>query len=178
MAVLAAFYIFAAACVAGALMSVLSRDAAQGALWLAFTFATAAVLALLLGAEFVVILLILVHAAAIAILMTVAARQTDDLSDLVDGFAGAKTLAAALAFVVAMQWIVASTAPQFETVEGASDAVGAVLAGRFLILFPLAVIALVTVLVASIGLSLRETERTKRRPQHFAAYTTKFGRGL
>ena len=53
-----AFYLFAISCVAGGLFTVISRHPVHSVLWLILSFLSAAGLFVLLGAEFIAMLLV------------------------------------------------------------------------------------------------------------------------
>ena len=63
-----AFYVFAIAVLASGLMTVVSRNPVHSVLWLILAFLSAAGLFVLLGAEFVAMLLIIVYVGAVAVL--------------------------------------------------------------------------------------------------------------
>ena len=63
-----AFYAFAVVMVAAGLMVTISRNPVHSVLWLILAFLSAAGLFVLLGAEFVAMLLIIVYVAAVAVL--------------------------------------------------------------------------------------------------------------
>ena len=71
-----AFYAFSTVTVAAALMVTLSRNPVHSVLWLILTFLSAAGLFVLLGAEFVAMLLIIVYVGAVAILIVFAILLT------------------------------------------------------------------------------------------------------
>ena len=54
-----AFYLFAIACIAGGLFTVISRNPVHSVLWLILAFLSSAGLFVLLGAEFVAMLLVI-----------------------------------------------------------------------------------------------------------------------
>ena len=62
------FYLFAVPTIAGGLMTVLARNPVHSVLWLILAFLSAAGLFVLLGAEFVAMLLIIVYVGAVAVL--------------------------------------------------------------------------------------------------------------
>ena len=62
------FYIFATIVVSSALLVVVSRNPVHSVLWLILMFLTSAGLFVLLGAEFVAMLLIIVYVVAVAVL--------------------------------------------------------------------------------------------------------------
>jgi len=63
-----AFYLFSAVAVVAGLMVVLSRNPVHSVLWLILTFFSAAGLFVILGAEFVAMLLVIVYVGAVAVL--------------------------------------------------------------------------------------------------------------
>ncbi|MEX2518609.1 MAG: NADH-quinone oxidoreductase subunit J, partial [Paracoccaceae bacterium] len=83
-----AFYVFATvAVVAGALVT-LARNPVHSVLWLILTFFSAAGLFVLLGAEFVAMLLIIVYVGAVAVLFLFVVMMLDvDFAELKKGVA-------------------------------------------------------------------------------------------
>ena len=63
-----AFYLFALSTITGGLFTVLSRNPVHSVLWLILSFLSSAGLFILLGAEFVAMLLIIVYVGAVAVL--------------------------------------------------------------------------------------------------------------
>ena len=63
-----AFYLFAAATIASALMVVTSRNAVHSVLFLILAFFSASALFVLRGAEFVAMILVIVYVGAVAVL--------------------------------------------------------------------------------------------------------------
>ena len=61
-----AFYLFAISVIVGGLLTVVSRNPVHSVLWLILAFLSAAGLFVLLGAEFVAMLLIIVYVGAVA----------------------------------------------------------------------------------------------------------------
>ena len=66
-----AFYAFAITAVVSALLVVLSRNPVHSVLWLILTFFSAAAMFVLMGAEFVAMLLAIVYVGAVAVLFLV-----------------------------------------------------------------------------------------------------------
>ncbi|MFL2770349.1 MAG: NADH-quinone oxidoreductase subunit J [Rhodospirillaceae bacterium] len=72
-----AFYLFAAMAVIGALNVVLQRNPVHSVLWLILTFFNAAGLFVLLGAEFVAMILVVVYVGAVAVLFLFVVMMLD-----------------------------------------------------------------------------------------------------
>ena len=63
-----AFYLFAALTIASAILVIFARNPVHSVLWLIVAFFNAAGLMLLLGAEFIAMLLVIVYVGAVAVL--------------------------------------------------------------------------------------------------------------
>lgn len=72
-----AFYLFAAMSVIGALNVIFQRNPVHSVLWLIFTFFNAAGLFVLLGAEFVAMILVVVYVGAVAVLFLFVVMMLD-----------------------------------------------------------------------------------------------------
>ncbi len=72
-----AFYAFATVTVVAGLLVTLSRNPVHSVLWLILTFLSAAGLFVLLGAEFVAMLLIIVYVGAVAVLFLFVVMMLD-----------------------------------------------------------------------------------------------------
>ena len=78
-----AFYLFAISVIAGGLLTVISRNPVHSVLWLILSFLSAAGLFVLLGAEFVAMLLIIVYVGAVAVLFLFVVMMLDvDFAEL------------------------------------------------------------------------------------------------
>src|SRR3974377_1957327 len=81
------FYLFAAVCVASAVMVVTSRNPVHSVLFLILAFVNAAGLFVLLGAEFLAMILIVVYVGAVAVLFLFVVMMLDvDFAELRRGF--------------------------------------------------------------------------------------------
>src|SRR5574339_219229 len=81
------FYMFAGICVASAVMVVASRNPVHSVLFLILAFVNAAGLFLLLGAEFLAMILIIVYVGAVAVLFLFVVMMLDvDFAELRQGF--------------------------------------------------------------------------------------------
>ena len=72
-----AFYLFAISVVTGGLFTVVSRNPVHSVLWLILAFLSAAGLFVLLGAEFVAMLLVIVYVGAVAVLLLFVVMMLD-----------------------------------------------------------------------------------------------------
>ena len=63
-----AFYLFATLVIASAMLVILARNPVHSVLWLILAFFNAAGLMLILGAEFIAMLLVIVYVGAVAVL--------------------------------------------------------------------------------------------------------------
>jgi len=81
------FYLFAGVCVASAIMVVTARNPVHSVLFLILAFVNAAGLFMLLGAEFLAMILIVVYVGAVAVLFLFVIMMLDvDFAELRQGF--------------------------------------------------------------------------------------------
>ncbi len=103
----AAFYVFASAAIAFAFMVVSARNPVRSVLFLIMTFFSAAGLFVLLGAEFLAMILIMVYVGAVAVLFLFVVMMLDvDFVELRQGFLDYLPLGGLLGFVLAVELIV------------------------------------------------------------------------
>jgi NADH-quinone oxidoreductase subunit J len=163
-----AFYVFSAIAVAAGLGVVSSRNPVHSVLFLILAFFSAAGLFVLLGAEFLAMLLIVVYVGAVAVLFLFVVMMLDiDFTKLKAGFlsympVGALVAAALLVelVLVGMQWRPDEKAVrsiQSPTPEGVpnAQAIGSILYTDYILLFQLAGIVLFIAMVGAIVLTLR-----------------------
>src|ERR1700757_2620382 len=82
-----AFYVFAAVCMASGAMVVVSRNPVYSVLFLILAFFNAAALFVLIGAEFLAMILIVVYVGAVAVLFLFVVMMLDiDFVELRSGF--------------------------------------------------------------------------------------------
>ncbi len=99
-----AFYLFALCALAGGLFTVISRNPVHSVLWLILAFLSAAGLFVLLGAEFVAMLLIIVYVGAVAVLFLFVVMMLDvDFAELKAEMAQYMPLALLIGVVLLMQ---------------------------------------------------------------------------
>src|SRR3954453_7627276 len=93
-----AFYLFAFVVVGSAVMTIASRNPVHSVLWLILAFFNAAGLMLILGAEFIAMLLVIVYVGAVAVLFLFVVMMLDiDFAELRAGVARYWPAALALA---------------------------------------------------------------------------------
>src|SRR6516164_4509923 len=81
------FYLFASICVASAVMVIASRNPVHSVLFLILAFVNAAGLFVLLGAEFLAMILVIVYVGAVAVLFLFVVMMLDvDFTELRQGF--------------------------------------------------------------------------------------------
>src|ERR1700753_1280656 len=81
------FWLFAAICVASAVMVIVSRNPVHSVLFLIFAFVNASGLFVLMGAEFLAMILVVVYVGAVAVLFLFVVMMLDvDFTDLRQGF--------------------------------------------------------------------------------------------
>src|SRR6056297_2538911 len=100
-----AFYLFAISTIAGGLLTVISRNPVHSVLWLILAFLSSAGLFVLLGAEFVAMLLIIVYVGAVAVLFLFVVMMLDvDFSELKAEMAKYMPLALLIGVILLMQF--------------------------------------------------------------------------
>jgi NADH-quinone oxidoreductase subunit J len=170
------FYLFAGVCVASAVMVVTARNPVHSVLFLILAFVNAAGLFLLLGAEFLAMILVVVYVGAVAVLFLFVIMMLDvDFTELRQGFLnylpfglliGAVFLAELL--LVAGGWAInpgmakAITAPIPGGMSN-TEALGLVLYTRYLPYFQLAGLVLLVAMIGAIVLTLRHKPSVKRQ---------------
>lgn len=173
-----AFYIFAVLMLASGLFTVVSRNPVHSVLWLILTFLSAAGLFVLLGAEFVAMLLVIVYVGAVMVLFLFVVMMLDvDFAELRGGMAKYLPFALLIAVVILMQmglaygdWHVAegSDALRAAVTPNAAEvhntaALGQLMYDDFLLLFQLAGLILLVAMIGAIVLTLRHNPNVKRQ---------------
>ena len=170
------FYLFSLSAIAGGLMTVISRNPVHSVLWLILAFLSSAGLFVLLGAEFLAMLLIIVYVGAVAVLFLFVVMMLDvDFSTLKAEMAGFLPIALLIGVVLVMQlgmafgvWSYAETALGAREVLANSQhhntkALGLILYDRYFILFQLSGLILLVAMIGAIVLTLRHRKNVKRQ---------------
>jgi len=171
-----AFYLFALSTVAGGLFTVVSRNPVHSVLWLILAFLSSAGLFVLLGAEFVAMLLIIVYVGAVAVLFLFVVMMLDvDFAALRAEMAKYLPLGLLIGVVLLMQLALALGAWQSSSVAESlrmqpipgdrhnTEALGMVLYDEYFLLFQLSGLILLVAMIGAIVLTLRHRSDVKRQ---------------
>src|SRR6056297_2048450 len=171
-----AFYLFAISTLVGGLFTVISRNPVHSVLWLILAFISSAGLFVLLGAEFVAMLLIIVYVGAVAVLFLFVVMMLDvDFAELKAEMARYMPLALLIGVILLMQfgiafgnWQMADGAEAARAAPTPADiqntaALGLLLYDTYFILFQLSGLILLVAMIGAIVLTLRHREGIKRQ---------------
>ena len=182
------FYIFAAVLLASAAMVIFARNPVHSVLWLIVAFFNAAGLMVLVGAEFIAMLLVIVYVGAVAVLFLFVVMMLDiDFAELRAGFMRNLPLGLLLAIVLVVELILGIGAFRAGAVELGDaiaaatpadkpniEAMGALLYTKYVFLFETAGLILLVAMVGAIVLTHRQrkgifvqdiSSQNQRRPQ-------------
>jgi NADH-quinone oxidoreductase subunit J len=173
-----AFYILSAIAIASAFCVVAARNPVHSVLFLILTFFTSAGLFVLLGAEFLAMLLIVVYVGAVAVLFLFVVMMLDiDFAELKAGFFTYLPFGGLIALILLGQftmvggaWIeknvaasaLAAPTPKPDLVSNA-EAIGRILYTDYIFLFQGAGIVLFIAMVGAIVLTLRHRDGVRRQ---------------
>ncbi len=198
-----AFYLFAALTIASGAFTILSRNPVRSVLWLIMAFFNAAGLMVLVGAEFIAMLLIIVYVGAVAVLFLFVVMMLDiDFAELRAGFIRNFPLGMVLALVLLAELVLGAGAYRVGALHlGAPDgaavtsagvsniaAIGGLLYSRYIFLFEAAGIILLVAMIGAIVLTHRQRSDTRgqnvsrqnqRRPEEATVNTRpEVGKGV
>jgi len=167
--------------IASGAITIMARNPVHSVLWLILAFFNAAGLMILVGAEFIAMLLVIVYVGAVAVLFLFVVMMLDiDFAELRAGFVKNFPLGMALALVLLAELVLGIGAYRAGALElGVPDgtamapvgetnieAIGALMYGRYLFLFEAAGIILLVAMIGAIVLTHRQ--RTDVRGQNIA----------
>jgi NADH-quinone oxidoreductase subunit J len=170
------FYLFSAVLVGSAVMVIASRNPVHSVLFLILAFVNAAGLFILLGAEFLAMILVVVYVGAVAVLFLFVIMMLDvDFAALREGFLeylpvglliGAIFLAELL--LVAGGWVINPTVAKSITAPipgnvSNTEAIGLVLYTTYIHYFQIAALVLLVAMIGAIVLTLRHKANVKRQ---------------
>ncbi len=170
-----AFYAFAISTLMGGLMTVVSRNPVHSVLWLILTFLSSAGLFILLGAEFVAMLLLIVYVGAVAVLFLFVVMMLDvDFAELKAEMSRYMPLALLIGVIILMQLALAlgvwdyseGVAGRLAAPTGDSQntaALGLLIYDKYIMLFQLAGLILLVAMIGAILLTLRHRVDIKRQ---------------
>ena len=173
-----AFYLFAAVAVGSGVMVISARNPVHSVLFLILAFFNAAGLFVLLGAEFLAMILVVVYVGAVAVLFLFVVMMLDiNFAELRSGFLRYLPIGGLIGLVLLAElvlvfgaWI---TAPEVNTALGAptpaplqvtnTAALGALLYTRYVYVFQAAGVILLIAMIGAIVLTLRTREVKRQR---------------
>lgn len=169
-----AFWAFSGVAILSALMVVIARNPVRSVMFLILSFISAAGLFVLLGAEFLAMLLIVVYVGAVAVLFLFVVMMLDvDFAELSADFVENIPLGALVALVLVVELIMIGltweSAPQAEAmrvVEGGLsnvEALGQVLYSDYVYFFQAAGLVLLVAMIGAIVLTLRHKPHVRRQ---------------
>ncbi|MHA7829003.1 MAG: NADH-quinone oxidoreductase subunit J [Roseovarius sp.] len=170
------FYLFAVSVLVGGLFTVISRNPVHSVLWLILAFISSAGLFVLLGAEFVAMLLIIVYVGAVAVLFLFVVMMLDvDFAELKAEMAKYMPLALLIGVILLMQfglaygnWQMAEGAQAARAAvapEGVENtaALGLLIYDKYFLLFQTSGLILLVAMIGAIVLTLRHRTDIKRQ---------------
>jgi NADH-quinone oxidoreductase subunit J len=170
------FYLFAAVCVASAVMVIVSRNPVHSVLYLILAFVNASGLFILMGAEFLGMMLIVVYVGAVAVLFLFVIMMLDvDFVELREGFIQYLPIGIVIGgifmfelLLVVGAWVINPTVAKTITAAiptnvSNTEALGLVLYTKYIHYFQLAGMVLLVAMIGAIVLTLRHKSNVKRQ---------------
>ena len=172
-----AFYVLAAVTIIGALLVVSARNPVHSVLFLITAFFSAAGLFVLLGAEFLAMLLVVVYVGAVAVLFLFVVMMLDvDFVALRQGFAQYLPIGGVVALILAFEMVSVAVVVANEGLAGKNPApdanagqvsntvaIGRVLYTDYVFFFQAAGLVLLVAMIGAIVLTLRHKSGVKRQ---------------
>ncbi len=170
------FYVFSCVAIASAFMVIAARNPVHSVLFLILAFVNAAGLFMLLGAEFLAMILVVVYVGAVAVLFLFVVMMLDvDFTVLRQGFLQYLPLGATVGAIVLIELILVvggwTLQPATVTMRAApiapgvtnTVALGRILYTQYIYFFQAAGFILLTAMIGSIVLTLRSRRGVKRQ---------------
>jgi NADH-quinone oxidoreductase subunit J len=172
------FYLFAGLCVAAAFMVIAAKNPVHSVLYLILAFVNASGLFVMMGAEFLAMILIVVYVGAVAVLFLFVVMMLDvDFAELRQGFLNYLPVGAVVGVVFLVElllvvavWAIGPGVPKAVTapipsadVYTNTEALGLVLYTRYVYFFQIAGVLLLVAMIGAIVLTLRHKPNVKRQ---------------
>jgi NADH-quinone oxidoreductase subunit J len=170
------FYLFAVLAVAAATMVIVAKNPVHAVLFLILTFFNAAGLFILLGAEFLAMLLVIVYVGAVAVLFLFVVMMLDvDFAELKAGFIKNAPVGLFVGGIVLAELVLLFLARGFglgtaKTLAAAApaglsntEALGRIIYTQYVYFFEAAGLILLVAMIGAIVLTLRHKEGVKRQ---------------
>ena len=172
-----AFYLFSFVMIASATMVIFARNPVHSVLFLILAFLNAAALFVILGAEFLAMILVVVYVGAVAVLFLFVVMMLDiDFVALRRGFMQYLPLGALIGFglfaefvIVLGAWAFGSSVPAARALPSAvsnTRALGQILYTDYIFYFQTAGLILLVAMIGAIVLTLRHRPGVKRQSIH------------
>ena len=169
------FYLFALLAIASAMLVILSRNPVHSVLFLILCFFNAAGLFILMGAEFLAMILVVVYVGAVAVLFLFVVMMLDvDFVKLREGMASYLPIGGIIGLIVLAElamvlgtWSLApdtikTSAPTPTTITN-TQAIGEILYTKYVYFFEAAGLILLVAMIGAIVLTLRHKPGIKRQ---------------
>ncbi len=174
------FYLFASVCVASAVMVIASKNPVHSVLFLILAFVNAAGLFVLLGAEFLAMILVIVYVGAVAVLFLFVVMMLDvDFAELRQGFLNYLPIGGLIGIIFFIELVlmvvlgtgafgtgaakaITDPIPPIAEVTN-TEALGLVLYTRYIYYFEAAGLVLLVAMIGAIVLTLRHKPHVKRQ---------------
>jgi NADH-quinone oxidoreductase subunit J len=170
------FFLFAGVCIASAFMVIASRNPVHSVLFLILAFVNAAGLFVLLGAEFLAMILIVVYVGAVAVLFLFVVMMLDvDFAELRQGFLDYLPIGALIGLIFLVElvlvlgaWAIGPGIPAVVAAPTPTDlsnteALGRILYTRYIYFFQAAGLVLLVAMIGAIVLTLRHKANVRRQ---------------
>ncbi|HEX9556941.1 MAG TPA: NADH-quinone oxidoreductase subunit J [Reyranella sp.] len=173
-----AFYVFGFVVMASAAMVVVSRNPVYSVLFLILAFFNAAALFVLIGAEFIAMILVIVYVGAVAVLFLFVVMMLDiNLTELREGFLKYLPVGAMIGIVLLLEILLGlgvigsnpttlaglgKAGPQVLAIDN-TRAIGRVLYTQYFYLFQIAGVVLLVAMIGAIVLTLRSRPGVRRQ---------------
>ncbi len=173
-----AFYLFAAVAVAAAVMVISARNPVHSVLFLILTFFNAAGLFVLMGAEFLAMILVVVYVGAVAVLFLFVVMMLDvDLVEMREGFLQYLPIGGLIGLILLAElilvfgaWVTSPEAGAVAAIPIAPpdqvsnvEAIGRVLYTKYIYLFQASGLILLVAMIGAIVLTLRQREGVRKQ---------------
>jgi NADH-quinone oxidoreductase subunit J len=170
------FYLFSGVCIAAAVMVIAARNPVHSVLFLILAFVNAAALFILLGAEFLAMILIIVYVGAVLVLFLFVVMMLDvDFTELRQGFLQYLPIGALLGGILLIELVLVligwTIGPNVQQTIAApippagsalnTEALGQVLYTRYVYFFQAAGMVLLVAMIGAIVLTLRHKPYVK-----------------
>jgi NADH-quinone oxidoreductase subunit J len=168
-----AFYMFAAVTVAAGAMVVVARNPVHSVLYLILAFFNSAALFLLMGAEFIAMILVIVYVGAVAVLFLFVVMMLDiNFAEMKQGFLRYLPVGGLIGLVLFGELILAiSATSEGSLTQAAADpvgisntrALGQLIYTKYIYLFQAAGLVLLVAMIGAIVLTLRSRPGVRRQ---------------